>query len=214
MSVTDRYDVSDLQEGQFEPGSNNLVLRNKRGITTIAEMNIAEAAALASATEEFVHSYDAQHRFTADDIRNMHRRWLGSIYDWAGKYRQVNMGKGGFQFASAQLIPKLMTDLENGPLRVHTPCMTAEVATVAAALAEAHVELVLIHPFREGNGRISRLVCVLMALQAGLPFLYFSAMAGERKSEYFSAVQQGLARDYSKMTSIFIEIIRNTTSQV
>lgn len=212
--MTDRYDVSDLREGQFEPGSNDLVLRNKLGITSIAEMNIAEAAALASATEEFVHLFDAQHRFTADDIRNMHRRWLGNIYEWAGEYRQVNMGKGGFQFASARLIPKLIADFENGPLRVHTPCMAAEVATVAAALAETHVELVLLHPFREGNGRISRLLCVLMALQAGLPFLDFSSIAGDRKADYFSAVQKGLDRDYSKMTSIFIEIIRNTTSQV
>jgi cell filamentation protein len=87
------------------------------------------------------------------------------------------------------------------------------VPKVAAALAETHVELVLIHPFREGNGRFSRLLCVLMALQAGLPFLDFSAMGGDRKSEYFHAVQKGLDRDYSKMTSIFVEVIRNTTSQ-
>jgi cell filamentation protein len=211
--VTDRYDVSDLREGQFEPGSNELVLRNKLGITSVDDMNGAETAALASATEEFINLYDAQRRFTADDIRDMHRRWLGNIYDWAGEYRQVNLGKGGFQFASAHLIPRLMAEFENGPLRVHTPCKTAKVSAIAAALAETHVELVLIHPFREGNGRISRLLCVLMALQAGLPFLDFSAMAGERKPDYIFAVQKGLERDYSKMTSIFIEIIRSTTSQ-
>jgi cell filamentation protein len=212
--VTDRYDVSDLREGQFEPGSNDLVLRNKLGITTVDEMNAAETAALAAATEEFVNLFDSQHRFTADDIRTMHRRWLGGIYDWAGEYRQVNIGKGGFQFAGARLIPKLMMDFENGPLRTFTPCVLTEAATIAGALAETHVELVLIHPFREGNGRISRMLSVLMALQAGLPFLDFSAMAGDRKSEYFSAVQKGLDRDYSKMTSLFSEIIRNTTSEV
>jgi len=210
--VTDRYDVSDLREGQFEPGSNGQVLRNKLGITSVDEMNAAEASALATATEEFVHRFDAQHRFTVDDIQNMHRRWLGGIYDWAGDFRQVNLGKGGFQFASAHLIPKLMADFEYGALRVHTPCKAVEVPTVAAALAETHVELVLIHPFREGNGRISRLLCVLMALQAGLPFLDFSAMAGDRKPEYLNAVQKGLDRDYTKMTSFFIEIIRATTS--
>ena len=86
--MTDRYDVSDLREGQFEPGSRDLVLRNKLGIKSVDEMNIAETAALASAMEEFVHLFDAQHRFSADDIRHMHRRWLGSIYDWAGEYRQ------------------------------------------------------------------------------------------------------------------------------
>jgi cell filamentation protein len=77
-----------------------------------------------------------------------------------------------------------------------------------------HLVLVLIHPFREGNGRLSRSLCALMALQAGLPFLDFSAISADRKPEYFSAVQEGLERDYSKMTSIFVEIIRNTISQV
>jgi len=73
--VTDRYDVSDLREGQFEPGSNEQVLLNKLGITSVDEMNAAETSALATATEEFVHRFDAQHRFTVDDIQNMHRRW-------------------------------------------------------------------------------------------------------------------------------------------
>lgn len=212
--MTDRYDVSDLREGQFEPGSKDLVLRNKLGITTVDEMNFAETAALARATEAFVNQFDAQHRFTVADILNMHRLWLGSIYEWAGEYRQVNMGKGGFMFAAASLIPKLMASFENGLLRTHTPCQAGDAETIAAALAETHVELVLIHPFREGNGRLSRSLCALMALQAGLPFLDFSAISADRKPEYFSAVQQGLDRDYSKMTSIFVEIIRNTTSQV
>jgi len=37
----------------------------------------------------------------------------------------------------------------------------------ATALAEVHAELILIHPFREGNGRLARLLALLMALQAG-----------------------------------------------
>jgi cell filamentation protein len=40
-------------------------------------------------------------RFTAADIRRMHRLWLGEIYVWAGEYRQVNMAKGEFMFAAA-----------------------------------------------------------------------------------------------------------------
>lgn len=99
--MTDRYDVSDLREGQFEPGSNNMVLRNKLGITSAVEMDAVEARALVNATDEYVHSYDAQHRFTADDLRDMHRRWLGGIYDWAGDFRQVNMSKDGFPYYSA-----------------------------------------------------------------------------------------------------------------
>lgn len=77
--------------------------------------------------------------------------------------------------------------------------------------AETHVELVLIHPFREGNGRIARVLSTLMALQAGLPLLNFSGIAtGEKKEEYFAAARAGLDRNYEPMKKIFSEIIEKT----
>ncbi len=75
------------------------------------------------------------------------------------------------------------------------------------ALAQVHVELVLIHPFREGNGRIARALSLLMALQAGLPLLDFSLIAGHRKKDYFAAIQAGLDRNYERMERIFAAII-------
>ena len=74
---------------------------------------------------------------------------------------------------------------------------------VARALAEIHVELVLIHPFREGNGRLSRLLAILMALQAGLPILDFSDIEAKRREIYFKAVQAGLERNYKPMEEVF-----------
>jgi cell filamentation protein len=106
---------------------------------------------------------------------------LGGIYAWAGRYRQVNLKKGTFSFAAAAQIPKLMVELGEGPLKRHTPCHSTSTETLAAALAEVHVELVLIHPFREGNGRVARLLAVLMALQAGLPALYFDNLSGRKR---------------------------------
>ena len=75
------------------------------------------------------------------------------------------------------------------------------------ALAEVHVE---IHPFREGNGRIARLLSVLMALQAGLPPLNFSQLRATKRDEYFAAVQSGMDRDYKLMERIFSEVIEWT----
>ena len=70
-----------------------------------------------------------------------------------------------------------------------------------------HVELELIHPFREGNGRLGRLVSTLMALQAGLPLLDFSLIVGRRKKDYFLAIQAGLDRNYEPMERIFEDVI-------
>jgi hypothetical protein len=52
-----RYDVSGLVEAQFEPGSNNAVLKNKLGITDPDEMDRVEAKALIKATDALFHEY-------------------------------------------------------------------------------------------------------------------------------------------------------------
>lgn len=213
MGPDDRYDVSNLSEAQFEPGSDGLVLKNLRGITSSAEMDAAEANALVEAMDRLVRSYDEEHRFAANDICEFHRIWLGGIYAWAGEYRQVNVSKGDFMFAAAGRIPALMAEFERDVLSRCTPCRFSTREEVVHALAEVHVELVLIHPFREGNGRISRVLSTLMALQAGLPFLDFSPISGERKESYFAAVRTGLGRNYRPMEKIFAEVIERSVAE-
>lgn len=212
MSPDDRYDVSGLSEAQFEPGSNGLVLKNRLGIISSTEMDVAEANALIAAVDHLVRSYDEDHRFTANDICEFHRVWLGGIYAWAGEYRQVNVSKGDFMFAAAGRIMALMSEFERDVLARCTPCKFAARDEVVRVLAEAHVELVLIHPFREGNGRISRVLSTLMALQAGLPLLDFSLIADEKKENYFAAVRAGLNRNYRPMERIFAELIERSVA--
>jgi cell filamentation protein len=205
-----RYDVSTLPEAQFEPGSRGRVLQNRLTITRVREMNVIEARALQSAMDEFIRRFDAHHRFTAQDICDMHHAWLGEIYEWAGQYRNVNVSKGDFPFAAAHRISALMLDLERNVLARRTPCRLPGRQDVAQAVAEVHVELVLIHPFRDGNGRIARALASLMTLQAGLPQLDFTPIAGRRRTEYFRAIQVGIDRDYRPMTQIFAALIERS----
>lgn len=210
MSPEDRYDVAGLTEGQLEPDSDGEVLKNLLGIKSSAEMDVAEASALVKTMDSLVRLYDEAHRFTASEICEFHRLWLGDIYVWAGKYRQVNVSKGDFMFAAAKRVPALMVEFERDVLVRCTPCNSMVRDEVVRALAETHVELVLIHPFREGNGRIARVLSTLMALQAGLPLLDFSAIADEKKESYFAAVRAGLDRNYRPMEKIFAEVIERS----
>jgi cell filamentation protein len=175
--VSPKYEAGG-PEAEFEPGSRGRVLRNLLGITRVRDMNAAESQALELAQDAAVDLYGSDHRFTANDICRLHRLWLGPIYPWAGEYRSVNIGNGGVQFAHAPRIASLMAELERDALRRYTPCHTRPVLEVARALAEVHTELILVHPFRDGNGRLARLLMLLMALQAGLPPLDFSLWPG------------------------------------
>jgi cell filamentation protein len=206
----DRYDTTGLIEGQFEPGSGRRVLKNLLGIKSKREIGQVETRELFRALDELVDIYSEDHRFRSADVRRMHGLWLGNVYAWAGSYRRVNLSKDNFPFAAAAHIPMLMAEFEQAPLRQFTPCHFSNVSELAFALAVVHVELVLIHPFRDGNGRVARMLSILMGLQAGLPALDFGDIKGKKKKEYFSAVQAGLDRNYEPMERIFTDVIGRT----
>jgi cell filamentation protein len=197
-------------EAEFEPGSRGRVLRNLLGITRVRDMNEAESQALLLAQEAALDRFGPDHRFTTADVCELHRMWLGPIYAWAGQYRAVNLGKGGLQFAHAPLIPRLMSELERGSLARLTPCRPGSDDVIAGALAEVHAELILIHPFREGNGRLARLLALLMALQAGLPPLDFGPLAGRGRRAYIAAIHAGLGGDYRPLAAMFRRVIERS----
>lgn len=204
--MTTRYDPHGV-EAEFEPGSRGRVLRNALGIIRVRDMQLAESQALWLAQRQAIDTFSEDQRFTAEDIRSLHRMWLGPIYSWAGEYRSLNIGKGGFQFAAAHLIPGLMAKLERDALARFTPCRGP---VVAEALAAVHAELILIHPFRDGNGRLARLLALLMGLQAGLPPLDFSPLDGRGKKRYIAAIHAAMGRDYRPLATLFEQIIERT----
>lgn len=198
--TTDRYDASGNLEAQFEPGSNDSVLKNKLGIHGASEMDDIELDLLIQLYNQIPDWVEKDQKLSTADIREWHRRWLGNVYTWAGQYRTVNMGKGEFQFAAATQIDRLMDVLDRDFLSYYTPCSNMTEEQLIEAIAKIHVELILIHPFREGNGRISRILANVMAMQAGKPELDFSEW-DEKKERYFSAIQDGLD-DFEPMKSL------------
>jgi cell filamentation protein len=193
--VTDRYATG--LEGEVQPGSDGRVLRNSLGITDPAEMDEAELALLLKLYEAVLEEDFPNRRITVADLRRWHRLWLGNVYEWAGCERSVNLGKGGFHFAAAAQVPRLLEHFDRDCLARYTPCHLDEAAAIAA-IAETHVEFILIHPFREGNGRLSRLLADVMAMQAGHVPLDYSQW-DEDKAGYIAAIHAGLAGDYAPM---------------
>jgi cell filamentation protein len=150
-------------------------------------------------------------RFTAQLLCDMHRDWLGRVYSWAGKYRSVELSRGGFRWPPARLVARHMAALESGLLRKYTPCKHGPVRVVAREMAEVHAELILIHPFRDGNGRLARWLADLMALQAGLPmplpaYGFLGRGAPAMRKRYIEAVMKGYSQDYDDLADFFVDI--------
>ena len=207
--MTGRYKATG-PEAEYEPGSRGRVLRNLAGIKSVRQMQQRESEALTEATDYFIDTTEIDKRFLAADIREIHRRWLGDIYPWAGEYRSVNVSKDGFMFAAAAQVPRLMEELESGPLREFTPCHFSELDDQVRALAITHAELILVHPFREGNGRCARLMATLMGLQAGLDALNFEGIRGAERQRYISAIHASMNHTYEPMFTVFRKVIART----
>ncbi|MDS1139693.1 Fic family protein [Pusillimonas sp. SM2304] len=195
--MTTRYDVSGAQ-GWLEPGSNGLVLANKLGIRDPADIDEAELVLLQKLYESVLRDHLPQGRITAHHLRTWHRRWLGNVYAWAGQVRTVNMSKGGFPFAPAAQVARLLGSFDRDCLAQYTPCTAYGHEQLVEAIAVTHVEFILMHPFREGNGRISRLLADVMAVQAGHGPLDYSSWE-QNRPDYILAIQQGLGRNYEPM---------------
>lgn len=195
--MNNRYHVDGAQ-GAFQPGSNEQVLANTLAITDPDEIAEAELVLLEKLYEAVLVEDLPERTLTIADLKTWHRRWLGNLYAWAGEERSVNISKGGFPFAAAAQVPRLLSEFERECLARFTPCDALEGDALIEAIATTHVEFILIHPFREGNGRLSRLLADVMAVQTGHDPLDYSAWDAD-KPAYFGAIQQGLSGDYAPM---------------
>lgn len=173
-------------------------MANKLGITDQESLDEAEAELLLKLYEEVFDSLAEYQPLDTTLLKHWHHRWLGSLYDWAGEERQVNLEKDGFPFAAAAQLPYLLRELDDKWLSRLTPCKGMEPEEAIQAIAQVHVELILVHPFREGNGRISRLLADAMAYQAGLGLLDYDDWRNN-KDAYIQAIHAGLAGDYAPM---------------
>ncbi|KFK96741.1 MULTISPECIES: Fic family protein [unclassified Serratia (in: enterobacteria)] len=192
-----RYDISS-SEGKYAEGSAEQVLANRLGISNPDEIDGAELVLLEKLYQAVFEEQFPQGPITVSMIKGWHRRWLANIYEWAGQERTVNISKGGFMFAPSAQLPKLLNGFETKHLVRYTPCSGMNKEEVIEAIAILHVELILIHPFREGNGRLSRLLADVMAVQGGFKPLDYQSWEHNR-DHYISAIHAGIGMNYEPM---------------
>lgn len=198
-----RYDITS-SEGEYQPGSDNKVLRNLPGMTDPEEMNIAETDLLEDLYLQVFDHFPEE--LTFETLCQWHRVWLGNVYSWAGQSRTVDMSKPNIRFASPVQIPKLAEKFEAQYLSRFAELPEMSDDELLAFLAEVHVEFILIHPFREGNGRISPLLLDVMATKAGAePFDY--SLWDEHKEFYFKAIQAGRDGNYQYIERLIRDVL-------
>jgi len=174
-------------------------------------MDDEEILAYKNAAEELARDFAGNHQFTAEDVKRIHKEIFGGLYEWAGEYRSKDLSKDGFVFTRAVYIDEHMGKLSRDLLEKNTPPGEMTRHQLTLLLAKIHDELILIHPFREGNGRAVRLFINLIAQQAGYEGLDFAHIneSGREYDRYIAAVQAGLRADYEPMRKIIDQALRD-----
>lgn len=198
IAVMDRYDANSV-EGQLLP--------NKLGLSDPGAINEEEAAGFLRAEHDAIDALSEETMFSVEYLYDLHRSALGHLYDFAGRLRTVNMSKGGFMFAPSQFLPQTLAAFADQYLVPVNAREWASTPMLLDHLAEMHAELLYIHPFREGNGRIIRLFTRLIYIAKTSDDLDFHIVAEARNFErYITAVQQASRKEYNLMKELFREL--------
>lgn len=115
---------------------------------------------------------------TIKGLQQIHAYLFGGLYDFAGQIRNVNIAKGGFQFAMAQYLPQTLETIEKMP------------EDSFEQIIDKYVEMNIAHPFREGNGRSTRIWLDLILKKRLQKCIDWSLV---NKNDYLQAMQTSVA---------------------
>ena len=125
----------------------NKVLGNKLGLSSSADLareeeRISKKKALELFESGMLDKLEAG-RFSA--LKAIHKYLFDEIYNFAGELRIVNIAKGNFRFAPLMYLEAALTNIDKMP------------QSTFDEIVEKYVEMNIAHPFREGNGRVTRI---------------------------------------------------------
>ena len=114
---------------------------------------------------------------TINGLKQIHAYLFGGLYDFAGKIRTVNISKGGFKFAAAEFLPQTLDNIEKMP------------ETSFDEVFDKYIEMNIAHPFREGNGRTTKIWLDLILKKHFKKCVDWSRI---NKKDYLSAMEMSV----------------------
>ena len=158
------------------------MLENKLNITNQVELSIAE---------EKISKQKAKQLFDSGDINKaevgtfaglafIHAYLFSDIYDFAGKMREVNITKGDFRFVPLMYLEQSLVHIDAMP------------QSNFDEIVEKYVEMNIAHPFREGNGRATRIWLDLILKKELEQVVDWNLVD---KDDYLSAMQRSVVKD-------------------
>lgn len=158
------------------------MLENKLGITSSVELaNEEEKITKLKALELFdTNKIDEFEVGTFKGLSDIHKYLFSEIYSFAGNVRKENIAKGNFRFASSMYLEDVLNKIDNMPQKNFDD------------IIKKYVEMNIAHPFREGNGRSTRIWLDLILKKELNKVIDWSKI---NKEDYLLAMERSPVRD-------------------
>ena len=159
-----------------------MALDNKLNITDSTELaRMEEKISKKKAAQLFENGYlDEYEAGTFKMLSAIHKYLFEDIYDFAGEIRTVNISKGNFRFAPVMYLKAALENVEKMP------------QSTFDKIVEKYVEMNIAHPFREGNGRSTRIWLDLMLKKELNRVIDWSSVD---KEDYLMAIERSPVKD-------------------
>lgn len=159
-----------------------MILENKLGISDQIELARAEEKISKQKAKQLFDSGDISKAEvgTFAGLAYIHRYLFDDIYSFAGKIRDVNIAKGNFRFAPLMYLEPSLAHINKMPQGTFEE------------IIEKYVEMNIAHPFREGNGRATRIWLDLILKKEIKQVVNWNLVD---KEEYLSAMQRSVVKD-------------------
>lgn len=159
-----------------------MVLPNNLNITDQIELSKAEEKISKQKAKQLFESGDIDRMEvgTFKGLAQIHAYLFGDIYEFAGEMRDVNIAKGNFRFAPRMYLPQSLEHISAMP------------ENTFEQIVEKYVEMNVAHPFREGNGRATRIWLDLILKHRIQHVVDWNAVD---KEDYLSAMERSVVKD-------------------
>ncbi len=196
MEKDDHYYVEGYSAESDPYALDNGVLKNHFGLTDSASLNEIEADIAAIQIQEILKQ-PLPPAFTPEHLCALHEQVFSEIYPWAGCLRKVDIAKGDTYFLRHQEIGSRLDALFSSLAEAHFLKGTVP-SDFSQSIGDFLVQLNYVHPFREGNGRVQRLLVSQIAAHAGF-VLDWQPVGNEAMKQACIAGIQGSTRQMARL---------------
>ena len=190
------------------------------GIIPRSEVVVLEREGVRRAVRYIVKLSEEKTHITPKLIHDVHRVGFGFIFpDWAGRSRTIDVTVGDYEPPHYSRIPELVSNLCDDLFErlKHMPSSESGekfLVEIISLLAWFQHRFVWIHPFKDYNGRVARLLTNLVSLNLNIPLFEIKAETGNDRNKYMAAMKAGDKQDYSKLEDLIAKALKESLEKL